>query len=168
MQIEGIAGYANDKPIMSVHSTKGLKDKKFNKKYGDSMIYKYGCVAGTSRFHIYRISFVNDNGVEIDYSNEQIKKFCEQNGFNAPVDVNKPVLFDGDTNALVELVDELTERPDKLTEDYIDPSHVSEGIIVRVDNGKPEPTFYKSKSYAFKVMEGIMKESGDVDLEEIS
>ena len=61
----------------------------------------------------------------------------------------------GDVRTLQDLVSDLTERPELLTEDYIDPSHVSEGIIVRVDNGKMTPQFYKSKSYAFRVMEGL-------------
>lgn len=163
-----IAGYANGKPIMATHSTKGLKDKNFKKKYGDTVLYKYGCVEDTFRFHIYRISFVNEEGVEIDYTNDQVISWCEKHGFNAPLPINDSFIYQGDKDSLVSLVEELTERPDVLTEDYIDPSHVSEGIIIRIDNEKEKPTFYKNKSYSFKVMEGIMKESGEVDLEEVS
>lgn len=160
-----IAGYANDKPIMSVHSTKGLKDKAFKKKYGDSVLYKYGCVEGTSRFHIYRISFVNEDGIEIDYTNEQVIAWCGKHGFNAPIPVNESFIYQGDKDSLVELVEELTERPDVLTEDYIDPSHVSEGIIIRVDNEKDKPMFYKNKSYLFRCLEGLCDE---VDEEAVS
>ena len=58
-------------------------------------------------------------------------------------------------------------RPEVLTEDYHDASHVSEGVCIRVDSGSLTPKFYKSKSHAFKVMEGIAQES-DVDLEDMS
>jgi len=44
----------------------------------------------------------------------------------------------------------------------------SRRIIVRVDHDTLVPTFYKSKSYAFKCLEGIIKESGEVDMEEAS
>lgn len=160
-----IAGYANDKPIMSIHSTKGLKDKKLKKKYGDSVLYKYGCVEGTSRFHIYRISLTNEDGIEIDYSNDQVIAWCEKCGFNAPLPVQDSFIYQGDKEGLVSLVDHLTERHEVLTEDYIDPSHVSEGIIIRIDNEKEKPTFYKNKSYFFRCLEGLCNE---VDEEAVS
>jgi hypothetical protein len=163
-----LAGFANDKPIMSIHSTKGLKNKAFKKKYGESMTYKYGCVEGTCRFHVYRITFTTEDGIEIDFTNDQVLDWCDKHNILAPLEVSPSFIYKGDKEQLVSLVESLTEREDVLTEDYIDPSHVSEGIIIRIDNGKSTPTFYKSKSYSFKVMEGIMKESGEVDLEEIS
>jgi hypothetical protein len=162
-----IAGYANQKPIMGIHSL-GKLGKHFTKKYGKNSTYSYNCKEHEYRFHIYRISQVNDDGVGLDYTNNQINAFCSKNGFNAPYNVHEPIIYDGDAEGLIALVDRLTERPEYLTEDYIDPSHISEGIIVRVDGGSNTPTFYKSKSFAFKVCEGILKETGDVDLEEIS
>jgi len=163
-----IAGYANGKPIMSPHSTKGLKDKKFSKKYGNEIIYKYGCAEHEFRFHVYRISMTNEDGVEVDLSDQQVKTWCLDKGILSTVDVHPPMIFDGDMDKLVDLVEGLTDIPDKLTEDVIDPSHISEGIIVRVDKGGFVPKFLKNKSYAFKVAEGILKESGDLDLEESS
>lgn len=163
-----IAGYANGKPIMSPHSTKGLKDKKLNKKYGNEVIYKYGCAEHEFRFHAYRISTTNEDGGEIDLSDQQVKTWCADRGILSTVDVHPPMIFDGDKDKLIELVEYLTELPDTLTEDVIDPSHISEGIIIRVDKGGFIPKFLKNKSYAFKVAEGILKESGDLDLEESS
>lgn len=165
-----IAGWANGRPIMATHSTSALKDKAFKKKYGDVVTYNYGCFEGGMRFHVYRISMTNEDGIEIDLTDDQVKKWCEDRGFLAPVRVCEPFIYRGDDLAkdqLKNLVEELTERPDVLTEDFIDPSHISEGVIIRVDKGTPVPVFYKNKSYAFRVLEGIAKEN-EVDLEDAS
>lgn len=162
-----IAGFANGKPIMGVHSTDTLKDKKFNKKYSKNMTYTYGCKEHECRFHVYRITIINEDGVELDMTNQQVNKWCEDRGILSPLEVHPPYIYDGDKEKLEGIVEDLTERLDLLTEDYIDPSHVSEGIIVRVDNEKITPTFLKSKSYAFKVMEGIFKED-NIDEEDAS
>lgn len=165
-----IAGYANGKPIMAQHNTNSLKDKKFKKKYGETIIYKYGCMQDSLRFHVYRISMTNEDGIEIDFTDDQVVKWCEDRGLLAPVRVCEPFIYDGSSEAkdsLKNTVEELTERPDVLTEDYIDPSHVSEGVIIRVDKAGLIPVFYKSKSYVFRVMEGIAKED-EVDIEDAS
>lgn len=65
------------------------------------------------------------------------------------------MVYNGDEMQLRSLVEELTERPDVLTEDYEDAGHISEGIVLRIETGKDVPMFVKSKSYAFRVMEGI-------------
>lgn len=153
-----ISGYANDKPIMSVHSTKDIKDKKYTKKYGNEMTYKYNCVEGSHRFHIYRITLTTEDGTSIDFTQPQLVQWCKDRGFIVAYDVVEPFIYDGDKESLLNLVTELTERPDVLTEDYHDPSHVSEGVIVRVDNGNTQPLFLKNKSYVFKIMEGITSE----------
>lgn len=160
-----IAGFANGKPIMGVHSTDTLKDKKINKKYGKTVTYTYGCKEHEYRFHIYRITTINEGGVEVDMTNQQVNKWCEDRGILSPLEVHPHYLYDGDKEKLEDIVESLTERPDSLTEDYIDPTHISEGIIVRVDNDNITPTFLKSKSYRFKVLEGIFKED-NVDEED--
>lgn len=161
-----IAGYANNKPIMATHDIKGLKDKKFTKKYGkEPIVYKYGCPQGELRFHVYRITVLNEEGMTTDFTQQQIVKWCNDKGILPALDVIEPFLFDGDYDRLSELVEQLTERPEMLTEDYIDHSHISEGVIIRIDDGNRTPTFLKSKSYAFKVLEGICEA---VDLEDES
>lgn len=162
-----IAGHANTKPIMGVHSTDTLKNKEFKKKYGKEMLYKYGCSTTDYRFHVYRITMTGDDGIEIDYSPQQVDQWCSDRGLIGPLEVHPPMIYDGDVDNLKALVEQLTERPECLTEDYIDPSHINEGVIVRVDNGRLVPKFYKSKSYAFRVLEGIANET-TVDLEDAS
>lgn len=164
-----IAGYVNGKTIMPKHSTDTLKDKAFSKKYGKEMVYKYGCNEHQYRFHVYRITYQTVDGKEIDFTPAQLEEWCVDRGILPHYNIVEPFIYDGDVDALRELVESLTEREDVLTEDYIDPSHISEGVIVRVDCANMRPIFYKNKSYAFKVLEGISKETSDeVDIEEIS
>jgi hypothetical protein len=150
-----IAGYANGKPIMGVHSSSATKDKKFMKKYGDNIIYKYGCAEHEYRFHIYRITYMNHECVNVDFTQAQLEQWCKDRGFLAPLNVAEPVLFDGDVDALVAKVEALTERPAANGEDYIDPSMPGEGIILRIDTGKHQPYFLKNKSYYFRCMESL-------------
>lgn len=160
-----IAGYANNSPIMGKHSTAPLNDKAYVQKYGPEMIYEYGCGPGMDRFHIYRITVTTEDGFSIDFTDAQVHAWAQQRGFFSPFEVHPPIIYDGDKDKLLALVTQLTERPGTLTEDYIDPSHISEGIVVRVDHVNTTPLFLKNKSWAFKVMEGIFKES-NVDLED--
>ncbi len=158
-----IAGYANGSPIMGRHSPAALKDKAYDKKYGKEIVYKYGCVEDTFRFHVYRITYTNEAGKELDFTDKQVMDWCATRDVLGPLEVHPPFIYDGNKEKLEELVESLTERPEVLTEDYIDQSHVSEGIIIRADSGTQVPKFYKSKSYAFKVMEGIAKENFDYE-----
>lgn len=150
-----IAGYANGKPIMAVHSSKSLKDKAFTKKFGDNVVYKYGCAEHEYRFHIYRITYLNHDGVNVDFSQAQLDQWCKDRQILGPLEVHPPMIYDGNEGKLRALVAELTERKELLGEDFIDPSIPSEGIILRVDTGKMNPYFLKSKAYHFRVMESL-------------
>lgn len=162
-----IVGFANGKPIMGVHNTGSLKDKSFTKKYGETMVYKYGCNEAQNRFFIYRVTQSLPDGNSFDFTPSQVMKWASDRGFEHTFRVADDMVYNGDKETLLSLVEELTERNETLTEDITDPSHVSEGIIIRVDGEKMTPKFYKSKSYAFKVMEGIFKED-NVDTEDAS
>lgn len=161
-----IVGFVNGSPIMGRHSTDILKDKKIFKKYGKTITYTYNCKEHEFKFHIYRISISTDD-IEIDFTDAQCKKWCEDRGFEYAKSVHEPFIYDGNAEALTKLVTELTERPECLCEDYTDSSHVSEGIVLRIDDGNTIPTFLKSKSYFFKCLEGIYKED-HVDTEDAS
>lgn len=159
-----IVGYVNGSPIMSTHNTSGLKDKRLNKKYGDVITYKYGCPEGTYKFHIYRITMTTEDGDVTEFTQPQLVKWCKDRGLEPSYDVVEPFIYDGNADALASLVEALTERPECLCEDYHDPSQISEGIIIRIDNENLQPFFLKSKSYYFKVLESICEE---VDIEDL-
>lgn len=162
-----LSGFANGKTIMPKHKMSGLKDKKYNKKYGKEICYSYGCKEHETRFHVYRISITDEEGVERDFSEEQVQAWCSNKDINGPLQLVTPFVYDGNVEALCNKVEQLTELPETLTEDVLDPSHISEGVVIRVDYHSFIPKFYKNKSYAFKVLEGIASEV-EVDLEEVS
>ena len=150
-----IAGYANGKSIMPNHDIKALKDKKYIQKYGDTNVYSYGCTFGSMRYHVYRATRQSLDGTQVDMTQAELEKWCDSRGIVRTLEVHPPMIYDGDVEALRTLVEELTERPSLLTEDFINPHQIGEGIILRVENGKAVPDFYKSKSYSFRVMEGL-------------
>lgn len=148
-----ILGFVDGKPIMPDGDVSMLKDKKYTKKYGEKVAYSYGCKQHEYKFFIYRITRLTHSGMNIDMSQKELEKWCQDRGFEHTYEVFPQLVYGGNVEALRELVESLTERPECLTEDFQYPNQISEGIIIRVDNGKPNPDFYKSKSYAFRVME---------------
>jgi hypothetical protein len=165
-----LSGYANSSPIMGTHDMTKLKNKQYNKKYGKSIQYAYGCKEHETRLDIYRISYTNESGQQLDFTYPQIKAWCDRYDLNCTMLVADSYIYSGTPYAkkkLIAQVAELSDRPDCLTEDYYDPSHINEGVVIRVDHDSLIPKFYKKKSYAFKVLEGIFKED-NVDLEDAS
>ncbi len=163
-----IVGSVNGKSIMPTHDIKALKDKAYTKKYGNSVTYNYLCSQAEYKFMIYRLTHLNANGENVDFTQKQMEAFCQKYNLPHTFEVAPQEVYDGDLEKLVAKVNQLTERPEVLTEDYIDPSHISEGIVVRCDYGNMKPTFYKAKSYAFSVCEGIADCIDPEDVEALS
>lgn len=157
-----IAGFVNGKPIMPNGDVRALKDKRYTEKYGNTNVFSYGCKEHEYRFHIYRITRETVNGENIDMSAKEVESWATKRGLLATVEVSPQMVYDGNEEYLRELVEELTERPTVLTADYINPNQIGEGIIIRVDYNGITPKFFKSKSYAFKVMEGMI-EAADIE-----
>jgi hypothetical protein len=156
-----LVGWAGiDSPIMSKCENKRTKDKEFIKKYGDTTIFTYGCQNGTSDMYVYRMTMTNEDGVTVEYPWYMVKQRCEDMGVKAVLEFEPSFIFDGDHDALVEKVKQYAEG-----EDLIDPSHIREGVVVRTERRNKFEAF-KFKSYYFKVLEGIIKESNVVDMEE--
>ena len=156
-----LVGYQdNGKPIMEPAKLAGLKDKSLVKKYGEVMHYKYGNPVGQCSLYCYRIARTNEDGKLVDLSWTQMVERCEQLGVKTPPLLVEPFIYDGNEEKLRELVDSLVER-----DDPIDPSHVMEGLCVRVDR-YPQPLVSKQKSFLFKLLEGMIKDEGAEDMEE--
>lgn len=163
-----IAGYAGESLIMATHKTSKIGDKKLRKKYGESMDYTYGCAKGKNRFHVYRITWTDPvTGKVAEFSQKHVDDWCEENGFLSGHHYESFV-FDGDIKSLYDMVMEHTERKEFNGSDPIDPSHLTEGVVVRIDS--PEPgigvRFLKSKQFAFCEMESHASASGVVDTED--
>jgi len=155
-----IVGFVNGKSIMPNGDIKALKDKAYTAKYGNTNVFAYGCKEHEFAFHIYRITLQHGSDV-IDFTDSQVKAWCNSRGFIPTLNACEPFVFDGDYDALVKKVEYLTERPDCLTEDYTDPTTIGEGVIIRIDHDGLTPKFLKNKSYAFKVMEGLCEVSDE-------
>lgn len=171
-----------DKPIMSQSISKEVKksfDKEFSRLYpGDQMVYKYGVPNGSAEFHVYRIAHVNEDGVVYDLPWTQVVARCKELGLKTvqlmpelflsssgiQMKYDNPFLYNGNVRDLQELVNSLLERPSVL-----DPSHLEEGVVLRVEQPDGVIKYIKQKSFAFGTLEGYLKLSEDyVDIEEAS
>jgi ribosomal protein S10 len=163
-----IVGFVNGAPIMGSHDIGKLKDEVFVQKYGKTITYKYGCLPDQYKVLVYRISLTSEDGNTVDFTSQQVINWCEKRGFIASKPIIPPFIYDGNKKKLSETVLELADRPDKLCEDYVDPSHVNEGVVIRCDYGEQSPLLLKYKSFCFRTLEGIYKESGNLDVEDAS
>lgn len=184
-----IVGYEpSGKPIMPLHDTRAIKDKKLRKKVENAIcfkgefVYQYGCVPGLYDVYVYRMTKHDIHGNVVEYSWNQIVDRCKEMDVNV-VPCNKfnyldyldhvlennthkmsyplhdgkntPIVYDGNFEKLSNIVETATEYQ---IQDTIDPSHVREGICIRVESPNGKVKVYKNKTFVFKVMEGIAKE----------
>ena len=166
-------------PIMATCSNKKLNDKEFIKQYGDETIFSYGCVPTVSidcddlqsEIYVYRMTMTNEDGDTVEYTPDYMRYRCEMmdvecvpvfwSGFipENPGSKDDPTISAG----------EWIKNKAEMFYDGADPigkTHVREGVVVRILN---RPTFaaYKHKNFAFKVLEGIIKDTADApDMEE--
>lgn len=156
-EVVGYYGPNEADTIMPIADNKRLNDKNFVKEFGPQTVFSYGCEPGESNMWIYRIT--SENGMK-EWSSAEIASWCQANGFNMVPFVEQ---FEFTT------IDDLLDRINKYFEDLRDPigkTHVKEGVVIRIENRRTF-TAFKSKTYEFKVLEGLIKESADApDMEE--
>jgi hypothetical protein len=161
-----IVGYEDTgAPIMqTVDCTK--MGKEFVKKFGKSMTYKYGCLPEKCEIYVYRIMVENEDGETYELPWAVVKDRCLKAGVRHVPELSYCMTDDStDVQHLKAVVEEFTEERDMA--EPLDVSHVREGVCVRIDNlatGKMK--IFKNKTFAFKVLEGIVKDAGGVDTEE--
>lgn len=181
-----IVGYQpNSQPIMGTHNNSKLKKfmskeeySEFIKKYGETTVFSYGCTQPEfdgsgyrsygkgNKVFIYRITRTLPNGESIDLTWDQVKMRSEQLGVS-----HVPELMIGietkdssgkwEIGELYDLVNQLLNEDSQHF-----PMHLKEGICIRIDNGSFTPKILKHKAYNFKVLEGIIKDTDQVDIEE--
>ncbi|AUS03062.1 RNA ligase domain protein [Vibrio phage 2.275.O._10N.286.54.E11] len=167
------------KPIMPSVDTKKMRDKAFTKQFanvGDkrTMQYSYGCEEKQHDVYVYRITQVNESGKEFELSWDHVKKRCDELGVKYT-----PEVFAGSVEELIRTTliddceDEVSEENllrslDNMSEgeSIVDPSHVREGICIRLDGS--EWVVFKHKSFTFKTLESIEKDSGVENMEDQS
>ena len=155
-----IVGYVDENtPIMGVAKNSKMNDKDFVKKYGDETTFSYGCQPGQNEIYVYRMTYTSPDGNVIEYPWSLVKRRCEEMGINHVMDLDRFIYT---------TEEDLYERVNKWLDidDPIGKTHINEGVVARLED-KPIFTAFKKKSFAFKVLEGLIKESADApDMEE--
>jgi hypothetical protein len=172
-----IVGFENgSKPIMSSVDLGAFNDKELVKKYSNngfnSMCYKYGCSDGESDYYVYKITMTNEDGQSIDYSWDDIVKRCNELGVKHVPFIDRFTVSEfklrhniiDDCDFERKFIDYIAAISDG--DDLIDPSHIREGVCVRVESGLSLKV-YKNKGFNFKIAEGLVKDSGVIDIEEV-
>lgn len=167
-----IVGYeSTGAAIMPSVDTTKMGDKEFTKQYGKSMAYSYGCDSTQSEVYVYRMTFANEDGQSIDYAWNDVVKRCNELGVKTVPHVATLTL--NELEAITHKFDDrdLREYFSNTIETFgtgpsvLDTRHIKEGVCVRIEGGLVNKTF-KFKSFEFKVLEGIVKDSGVIDTEE--
>lgn len=156
-EVIGYYGSGDADTIMPIADNKKINDKDFVKKYGSRTIFSYGCEPGQSEMYVYRIT--SENGAK-EWTPDEITEWCKKAGVK-----RVPIVEDFEFTT----VEDLQNRINKYFEDLTDPiglTHIKEGVVIRIVNRRTF-TAYKSKTYEFKVLEGIIKEQANApDMEE--
>lgn len=174
-------------PIMAECANKKLNDKEFVKQYGETTTFSYGCAPATrikayesesyenalpqNDMYVYRMTMTNEDGDTVEYTPDFMRYRCEQMGAKTV-----PVFWKGDIPEYPATADDDTASPgdwiknvaEKFYDgpDPIGKTHVREGVVCRIIN-RPKFAAYKHKNFAFKVLEGIIKETAEApDMEE--
>lgn len=125
--------------------------------------YTYQVPQGTCDLYVYRVAFVNNQGIVTDLSWEQTKEFCHDRGIKVV-----PELYSGPMPTEEEIVSEYIDKRFH-DEGYagavpLDPeSPVDEGICIRVD--MLAPYILKAKGEKFYAHESAMIDEEAEDLE---
>lgn len=166
-----IVGYeSTGASIMPSVDTTKMNDKEFTKKYGKTMAYSYGCEPTQSAVYVYRITLTDEDGHSIDLSWKDVEARCKELGVPTTPHIRTLTLNEIAAQRFNDDRD-IREEFSKLVEAYgsgpstLDTRHIREGVCVRIEGGLVNKTF-KFKSFEFKVLEGIVKDSGVIDTEE--
>jgi len=148
---------------MPQHSVAKLNDTELQKQYGDTIAYTYGNAPGEHTLYVYRFVQMYQSGNRYEYTQKQLEELLTLYHVRI-VPLLDTIQYDGDQQALTKRIEALTEGSSTL-----DNTHIREGIVIRVETPDNRIYFLKHKSFAFKVMEGIIKDNDSiVDIEEAS
>jgi hypothetical protein len=168
-----IVGYeSTGASIMPSVDTTKMGDKNFTKIYGEKMSFSYGCDLTQSEVYVYRMTLTNEDGQSIDYTWDDVVKRCNEIGVKYVPHVRtltfEQLVYESPTGSNDR---DIRDHFSKIVESLgsgasvLDARHIKEGVCVRIEGGINNRT-YKFKSFEFKVLEGIIKDSGVVDTEE--
>jgi hypothetical protein len=176
-----IVGYeSTGATIMPSVDPSKMGDKEFTKKYGKKMTYSYGCEPNESDVYVYRMTLTDEDGHSIDYSWDDVVKRCKEIGVKTTPHFLTTTLrelemeyrnLNGISHEAEIDIRDIKDYFAKVVEclgsgsSTLDARHIKEGVCVRIEGGLNNKTS-KFKSFEFKVLEGIVKDSGVIDAEE--
>lgn len=155
-----IVGWSDtNTPIVPPHNTKKLKMPEVTEKYGEKMLYTYGCQPGECKIYVYRISQVNEDGIPTELGWNQVVRRCRELGVEqVPFVANFTNEVPGKNR---EFIEKASEGVSLLGD------HIREGVCVRVENFDGT-SILKQKSFMFREMEANSKDDDIIDIEEAS
>jgi len=161
-----VVGYENGgKTIMNKVDIRKVKDKEFEKQYKRAdgtheMVFAYCCEEGQMDIFVYRITQTNVDGQAVDLSWGAVEERCNEMGIKTVPVLEKMTVNENNLDDFLKYADSMMDGPD-----FLDSSHVREGICIRIEDGMT-PNILKHKGFTFKVLEGIVKDTGVEDMEE--
>jgi len=158
-----LVGYTETgQPIMSPQGTAKLSDKAVTRQFGPEMVYRYGQSVGESKFYVYRITQVNEDGCAVELSWQQMIGRCRELGLSS-VPLIEQFFYDGDLDALTAKLSAFVdgETGQGWVPSRVDPRHIEEGVVLRYES-EYGCGWQKIKSYCFGVLEGYLKENPDI------
>ena len=174
-------------PIMATADNKKMNDKDFIKQYGKETVFSYGCHPNgwnsktggynsgrnepQSDIYVYRMTMTNEDGDVVEYTPDFMRYRCEQMGAKTVPVMWKGVVTGGiDHDGCPYSAGDEVKGIAEVYYDGPDPigkTHIREGVVVRILN-RPKFCAYKHKNFAFKVLEGIIKDTAtEPDMEEV-
>lgn len=164
-----LVGYMEGgRPLMGAVYLDKLKDKSISARFPNPMVYSYGCLPGTCKMYVYHIAYMTEDGVQIDLSWPQVKKRARELGLDTVPEATmnqdeampQPMVFDGNWEKLLAQVSEMVDGKTGVEcfPSILDPTHIEEGVVVRVEDPVDGLRFMKFKNFVFGVLEGYLKE----------
>ena len=123
--------------------------------------------------YVYRMTMTNEDGEVVEYTPDQMRHRCMYMGVKTvPLHwygfIPDEEVFTGTSCEYTDPGQFVLAKAEEFYdgEEPIDPTHIREGVVVRVIN-RPTFTAYKHKNFQFKVLEGIIKETAEApDMED--
>jgi hypothetical protein len=122
------------------------------------------------------MTMTNKEGYSVDYCWDDVVKRCNEIGVKhvpelkriTMEEIKESLRFENENPSEYDLQAKLTDIIEELVKgpSTVDNRHISEGVCIRIEGGLNNLT-YKHKSFEFKVLEDIIKQSGVIDQEEV-
>lgn len=161
-----IVGFvAASSSIMPAHAVDRKELPTVYEAFGPNVQYHYGQADGHAKFIVYRIVQFNEDGEGTELSHPQVVRRATALGYDVVPHHNTHVWSDKEYEQSTTLVQYLVG--DIFKPSLVAPNQMAEGVVIRVDTPDGHTRFLKKKSYAFKLLEGIIKsDESYADIEE--